>query len=117
MDGGTDSHQNSIIAPQVKCVQMAPKISQRIQEVHSESGELISGKIISKAGKATGKFSNCFNLCNEEDNNVCWLDFEKDFTEWSQVPDEAEMFLLYSSDDVSAAKEREIRNWRKEQRI
>ena len=31
MEGVTDSHPNSIIAPQVRLVQMAPKIGQRIQ--------------------------------------------------------------------------------------
>ena len=53
------------------------KVGQRISEIHSDSGELITGKIVSRAGKAISKYKICFNLQKDSDGSVAWFDLEK----------------------------------------
>ena len=36
------------------------KVGQRIQGVHKITGELQSGRILSRAGKSTGKYKDCY---------------------------------------------------------
>ena len=88
-----------------------PKAGVRIQGVHSETGQLVSGKIIGRAGKATGQFKNCFNLKWDSDGGVNWVDLDKDFTSWKIVNNEEEMLVLFNSSEVEAAKQREVSNW------
>jgi hypothetical protein len=87
------------------------KVGHRIEGVETESGEYVSGKIVSRAGKSTGKFKNCFNVQKDNDNSVDWYNFDKDFNEWNIVPDDVEMLVLFNSDEVWSAKIKEIENW------
>lgn len=95
-------------------VDQIPKVAvgQRIKGIHAESGEFMSGKILSRAGKATGRFKHCYNLQRDSDGGVGWVDLQKDFSTWEVVDDDTELLVLFSSDDVSNAKESEITNWR-----
>jgi len=56
-----------------------PRIGLRVQGICSTSGEYLSGKIVGRAGKATGKYKNCFNVKNDADGHINWVDFDKDF--------------------------------------
>ena len=87
------------------------KIGQRVSGIHTASGQLVTGKIVSRAGKATGKLKNCYNILKDSDHNVQWYDVVKDFDELNVVPDEAEMLVLFNSESVMSAKEREMESW------
>ena len=87
------------------------RVGQRIQGIHAETGELVSGKIISRAGKSTGKYKNCFNLQKDSDGSVDWVDMDNYFYEWKVVSDNEEMVVFFNSNEVMAAKDKEINNW------
>ena len=87
------------------------KVGQRIKGILKDSGELISGKLVSRAGKATGKSRNCFNLQKDSDGDIQWMDFEKDFLEYDVVCNDVEMIVLYNSDKIMEAKQLEIDSW------
>ncbi|KAG0724834.1 Retrovirus-related Pol polyprotein from transposon RE1 [Chionoecetes opilio] len=88
------------------------KAGQRIKGVEKASGECISGRIVSRAGKATGRYSNCYNIKSDKDGNINWMDLDRDFTSWETVDEVTEMFVLFNTDEVVCAKEKEIENWR-----
>ena len=88
------------------------KIGQRIKGFLQDSGEQMSGRIVSRAGKATGKHKNCFNIKKDCDGSIHWLDLDKHLTECEIVPDDLEMMILFNSDEVICAKNKEIENWR-----
>ena len=92
----------------VQCTQV--KIGQRITGVNSSTGEHIAGKIVSRTGKATGKYKNCYNLQRDIDGSIEWIDL-KDVNSLTVVPNEQEMLVMFNSDDVISAKELEINNW------
>ena len=46
------------------------KVGQRISSTHVRGGELMSGKILSRAGRATGKYKNCFNVQKDSDEKI-----------------------------------------------
>ena len=87
-------------------------IGQRVKGIHTASGEAITGRIVSRAGKTTGRNKNCYNIQRDSDNSVQWYDIKKDFEDFDVVPDEAEMLVLFNTQDVMAAKDSEIKNWR-----
>ena len=86
------------------------KVGDRIRGIDSESGQYISGKIQSRAGKATGSFKNCFNVKLDTNGSVQWFDLQK-LESLTKIPDEVESAVLYNSDEVGKAKESEIQNW------
>lgn len=90
-----------------------PKVSigQRIKGIHSASGELLSGKIVSRAGKATGKYKHCYNMKKDCDGSIGWVDLQNDFDSWEVIDDDVEMLILFNSEDVISAKDSEIMNW------
>lgn len=85
---------------------------QRIQGIRSDSGELVSGRVVSRAGKATGKFKDCYNFRWDSDGSVSWADLNSDFSTWRIVSEDTEMMILFNSEEVMCAKENEIQNWR-----
>ena len=91
--------------------QVKVKVGQRIQGIISETGEFLSGKLISRAGKSTGKFKNCFNIQKDSDGSIDWIDLDRQFDEWNVVPDEEEMLIFFNSSEVASVKEKELKNW------
>ena len=87
------------------------RVGQRLKGIHVQSGELVTGKIVSRAGKSTGKYKNCFNIRKDSDNTECWFDLHKDFIDLQEVPDNVELMVLFNSDNVRSAKQDEIKNW------
>ena len=87
---------------------MKVKVGQRIQGILGETGEFLSGKPISRAGK----FKNYFNIQMDSDGPVDWFDLDRQFDEWNVVPDEEEMLtFFFNSSEVASAKEKELKNW------
>ena len=83
----------------------------RIKGIHSSTGEFISGKIVSRAGKIKGKNKFCYNVERDSDGTKGWLDLSK-MNDLSIVPDNVEMIVMYNSEAVTQAKHNEIRKWR-----
>ena len=86
------------------------KIGQRIQGVDSNTGEFISGKIVSRAGKATGKYKNCYNLTNDTDGSTDWINLN-DLDDVSTLSDDSDRVILFNTAEVENAKEVEMKNW------
>ena len=86
------------------------KIGQRFEGIDSNTGEVLCGKIISRAGKATGKHKSCFNIKSDRDGATTWIDMDK-VNDLKIVPDTEERVVMFSSNDVCIAKEKEIDNW------
>ena len=85
---------------------------QRIQGIRKDSGELVSGRVVSRAGKATGKYKDCYNFRWDSDGSISWADLSRDFSTWKIVGEGTEMMILFNSEEVMCAKEKEIQNWR-----
>ena len=109
------SEAPTVVLPQqnsnLSAIGRKPKVGLRIQGVHSETGELVSGKIVSRAGKSTGKYKNCFNLESDSDGTTSCINLDQDLSSWKVVSDEEEMLVLFNSTEVVNAKEKEIANW------
>ncbi|KAK4319794.1 hypothetical protein Pmani_009312 [Petrolisthes manimaculis] len=84
----------------------------RIQGTRSDTGELVSGRVMSRAGKASGRYSDCYNFRWDSDGGVSWVDLKKDFSTWKIVDDDTELLVLFNTEEVLRAKEKEISNWR-----
>ena len=87
------------------------KTGQRVRGICAHSGESFGGKIVSRAGKATGMYKNSFNIQNDEDHSISSYDLVNDFSEIEIVSDDTELLVFFNSDDVMQAKEKEIENW------
>ena len=86
------------------------KAGQRFQGVESESGEYISGKIVSRAGKAGKSNSNIYNIEKDQDGYLGWFDMDK-IKDLSRVADDTEMIVMFTNHAVSEAKAKEFLNW------
>ena len=84
---------------------------QRFQGTDSLTGEYISGKILNRAGKVTGTNKDCYNIERDSDGWQGWLNL-RSLNDLSAIPDETEMIILFNSNAVSVAKEKEIQNWK-----
>ncbi|KAK4327170.1 hypothetical protein Pmani_002340 [Petrolisthes manimaculis] len=51
----------------------------RIQGTRSDTGELVSGRVMSRDGKASGRYSDCYNFRWDSDGGVSWADLKKGF--------------------------------------
>ena len=61
-------------------------------------------KIVSRAGKTTGKYKSCYNLQRDIDGSIEWIDL-KEVNSLTAVPNDQEMIVMFNSDDVINAKE------------
>ena len=83
---------------------------ERFSGVDEVSGEYITGKIIDRAGKVKGRNKDLYNI--ERDNGWRgWFDF-KCLKDISEIPDENEIVILFSSDTIDKAKDKEVQIWR-----
>ena len=85
------------------------KPGERISGKFNDGGSFV-GRVHSRAGKATSKYRNCFNI-ELTDGTVQCIDLFKDLDEYSVIPDEAEIVVMYTSEKVQQSKEDEIRSW------
>ena len=87
------------------------KTGNRLEVTDTISGETYTGKIESRAGKATGKYKNCFNFRKDTDNSVTCVDFDKDVSNVKRIEDTEEILITCNSDSVMKAKKQELENW------
>ena len=87
------------------------KTGQRVKGIHTATGAAFTGKVISRSGKATGMYRNCYNIRSDEDASEASYDVVRDFSTIEVVPDDTELLVLYNSDAIKEAKMRELQNW------
>ena len=100
-------------SPEPPQQQLKLKIGDRFEGTDTASGEVYSGKIISRGGKATGKYKNSFNVQKDKDKSIMWVDFDKDIHGVKTIEDSEEVLISYNSDEVMMAKTHEIDNWKR----
>ena len=86
------------------------KVGQKLQGVDCNTGEVVSGQLVSRAGKATGKYGNCFNMKHDSHGGIEWVNLN-DLSDVLIIPENDERVVMFVSDDVEAAKYKEIQNW------
>ena len=87
------------------------RVGQRLSGIDVRTIELVTGKIMSRAGKVSGKHKPCFNIKKDADNTVTWYNLQKNFSDSQEISDKVEMLIMYNSDIVMTAKETELKNW------
>ena len=85
------------------------RVGQRITGTMN-NGDRLTGKIHSRSGKATSQYKNCYNI-QGSDGRINSVDLGKDVLQFEIVPDEEEVLVVYSSEEVIRSKEVEIENW------
>ena len=86
----------------------AAKRGQRI-EYFDGDGERNIATVMSRAGKAGGIHGHCYNI-EKTSGDIEWIDLSR-VQKWRQVPDDLEVLLSSTTDDVYKAKVVEIENW------
>ena len=84
---------------------------QRVKGILSDNGGTFSGKIVSRAGKATGAYKHHYNIMSDDDNSIGSYDMRSDFAEIDIVDDNEQLMVFFNSEEVMQAKEREMDNW------
>ena len=77
------------------------------------TGEEIEGVVLSRAGKAKGKYASCYNV-KLKSGEIQWMDFDPDILRWCEVQEENEVLMsscLENDSAVLQAKQDEIENW------
>ena len=106
-----EEHDTEARSEEDLTVRQMPKSGDRLEGFLTESGEKVNITILSRAGKATGKYKSCFNIRNESDNTVGWLDLNRDLYNWQVVKDDEEVLVACSGEECLEEKRKEIRNW------
>lgn len=101
-------------------VKSIPKIGQKVRFLLKESDEWLTATIHSRAGKATGKYSNRRNIENE-DGNISTIDWKTDVDRWIPVLEEAgvqepnEIVMACENleiREIEKAKQEEMNSWK-----
>ena len=114
--GGNDevnSQENSAVAENDRMEERSMKSwkkGERFEAIDSLSGEMFTGKILGRAGKASGPKKHFYNIEKDSDGWQGWYDLEA-VKELKSIPDDKEVQVMFNSAEVKIAKEREIRNW------
>ena len=87
------------------------KVGQRIRGVASDTGEMLTGKILSRAGKSTGKYKNWFNV-EKDDGTIQSIDLQQGLQNVEEISEDTELLVFFSSTEVMSAKEKEIESWK-----
>lgn len=91
---------------------VVPKVGKRYEVTLADSNEKINVKILSRAGKATGKYKECYNFHNEGNGQESWMDFGKDVSEIREMQQDEEIMITISDEKTMEAKRIEIENWK-----
>ena len=85
------------------------KDGQRFQGIEKNTGKIISGKILSRAGKKKGINKNCYNV--ERSCGLRGYVKMEGIQDLKLISDESQMLIFFNSTEVMEAKEKEIENW------
>ena len=86
------------------------KTGQRFQGIVHATGEYISGKIVSRAGKAGKGNKDIYNIERDQDGYIGWYDLSS-IKDLSIVHDSSEMIVFLTNNEVTVAKDKEFQNW------
>ena len=89
-----------------------PPVKSRIAYKLTDSDELQEGFVHSRAGKATGKYRYHLNIQPPKNNKIEEYDFSSDIVEWYPITEEVMIVNNKDLDSITAAKEKELKNWR-----
>ena len=88
-----------------------PKVGKRYEVTLADSNEKMNVKILSRAGKATGKYKDCYNYHNEGNGQESWIDFSKDVSKIREMQENEEVMITISDEKTMEAKQKEIESW------
>ena len=86
------------------------KCGQRFHGFDEKTGEHISGKIISRAGKVKGSNKYCYNVERDASGWRGWINLEK-IKDLTFTSDDMPLIVLYNNQSIAKAKSDEIKNW------
>ena len=70
-----------------------PKPGMKFEGIRNSTGEYFSGKIISRAGKSTGKYKDWYNVKADADGSVSCVEFNDELIEWKELAEEIEVLV------------------------
>ena len=89
-----------------------PKVKSTVlAKPNSEDGAWKRFQIISRGGKATGKYANYLNVLDTENDTTDCIDWGT-ISEWKQINEEILITEQYNKEDILAAKFEEMDKWR-----
>ena len=86
-------------------------VGTRFQGVDPGTGELVSATIVSRAGKAKGKFKHCYNVRYDSNGHLGWLGVSQ-IENVKIMSNDEETHVLFNSSKVVKAKDTELENWK-----
>ena len=89
-----------------------PKEHQKVKYKEKESNEWKECQILSRGGKASGKYKFCLNIKNLEDDSTRCIDWKDSIDEW-EVIEENVMMNTNKNLDFAEAKQKELDSWKK----
>ena len=88
-----------------------PKVNSTVIAKSDDDNEWKRLKIISNAGKKTGKYRNYLNVLDEDKNETKCVDWDK-MADWKEVEEEILIAEEFNKEDILIAKFKEIDKWR-----
>ena len=92
--------------------ELLPKVGKRYEVTLTDSNEKVNVKILSRAGKATGKYKECYNFRDESNGQESWMDFKEDVSEIREMEDDEEVMITIWGERTMEAKRKEMENWK-----
>ena len=89
-----------------------PPVKSRIACKLTNSDELQEGFVHSRAGKATGKYRYHLNIQSPKNSKTEEYNFSSDIVEQYPITNEVMIVNNKDPDSMTAAKEKELKNWR-----
>ena len=86
-----------------------PKVNQRIMIRNKKTDDWIKANVISRGGKAKGKYNSWFNVKNLESGNTSCINFDE--VNWKEVEDSVH-FVEFEEQLLALAKQRELDTWK-----
>ena len=107
--GGEDNGERSV----KERIKILPKVKSSVV-AKTDGSNWRQLKVISRAGKRTGKYGNYLNVLDENTKQMECLDWEK-VNEWKSIPAEEVLIADTNMDEMLVAKSDEIEKWKEYQ--
>ena len=93
-----------------------PRVNKKVKYLPSGGEAWKEAIILSRAGKATGKYRNFLNIKVTDEEQPKCIDWQLDVTDWEELcKQNAEVLVLFERFDdeaVTAAQKQELDNWK-----
>ena len=84
--------------------QLIPRVGKRYEVTLTDSNAKMNVVILSRAGKATGKYKECYNFRDESSGRESWMDFKKDVCEIREMGEDEEVMITMYDERTMEAK-------------